>query len=92
MQDTTPQHHNVCGIALRRPRRAVTGCLSLVLVLAIGTAAQAQSIVQQKILADDARALDRFGRSVGISGNSAIVGAYLDSNYSGSAYVFTPEP
>jgi len=39
-----------------------------------------------KLLAADAAAGDRFGYSVSVSGDYAIVGAYYD--YSGSAYIF----
>jgi hypothetical protein len=44
-----------------------------------------------KLLANDPGASDYFGRSVAISGNTAIVGAYLDDDNgsnSGSAYIF----
>ena len=44
-----------------------------------------------KLLADDGAAFDEFGRSVAISGTTAIVGAYLDDDNrfdSGSAYLF----
>ncbi len=50
-----------------------------------------QWIQQQKLTADDAAAGDYFGRSVSISGDTAIVGAYGDDDGesdSGSAYVF----
>ena len=46
---------------------------------------------QAKLLASDGTAGDKFGNSVSISGDYAIVGAYWDNdlgNYSGSAYVF----
>ena len=46
----------------------------------------------QKLTADDGDDNDFFGRSVAISGNTAIVGAYLDDDKgsaSGSAYIFT---
>ncbi|MCP4545787.1 MAG: DUF11 domain-containing protein [bacterium] len=46
---------------------------------------------QQKLTASDAAADDRFGNSVGISGDTVVVGAYLDDDAgidSGSAYVF----
>ncbi len=46
---------------------------------------------QQKLLASDGVADDAFGRSVSISGDTAIVGAYWDDDNgtkSGSAYVF----
>ncbi len=44
-----------------------------------------------KLTADDAEEGDRFGYSVSISGNTIVIGAYLDSDAganSGSAYVF----
>ena len=46
---------------------------------------------QAKLLAADAASVDYFGRSVSISGNYAIVGAYADDDNgtsSGSAYIF----
>jgi len=48
-------------------------------------------IQQQKLAAADGATYDKFGRSVSISGNFAIVGALGDDDkgdYSGSAYVF----
>ncbi len=48
--------------------------------------------LQQKLTASDGAADDSFGYSVGVSGNTAIVGAYLDdagaSLNNGSAYIF----
>ncbi|MGI8758559.1 MAG: Calx-beta domain-containing protein, partial [Acidimicrobiales bacterium] len=49
---------------------------------------------QAKLTAIDAAAGDRFGRSVAVSGDTAVVGAYLDDDAfagtdSGSAHVFT---
>ncbi len=46
---------------------------------------------EQKLLASDGAPEDRFGSTVAVSGNVAIVGAYLDDDNgtnSGSAYVF----
>jgi hypothetical protein len=43
---------------------------------------------QQKLTASDAVFNDRFGNSVGISGDTIVVGAWLDDSMSGSAYVF----
>jgi FG-GAP repeat len=43
---------------------------------------------QQKLVAYDGMADDMFGKSVAISGDTAVVGAYGDGNYRGSAYVF----
>jgi len=46
---------------------------------------------QAKIQASDPEASDLFGHSVSISsdGNTAIVGSIYESNYAGSAYIFT---
>ena len=46
---------------------------------------------QTKIVASDGSIVDQFGWSVSISsdGDTAIVGAYGDDNYKGSAYIFT---
>ena len=46
---------------------------------------------QQKLLASDADAQDAFGKSVSISGDTTVIGAYTDDDngsQSGSAYVF----
>ena len=48
---------------------------------------------QDKLTASDGAANDRFGCSVSVSGDLAIVGAYLDDvngTDSGSAYIFSP--
>ena len=48
---------------------------------------------QDKLTASDGEEADKFGCSVSITGNYAIVGAYLDdegATDSGSAYIFTP--
>ena len=44
-----------------------------------------------KLLASDGAAYDNFGISVSLSadGNTAVIGAYADDSYRGSAYVFT---
>ncbi|MCX6662571.1 MAG: FG-GAP repeat protein [Euryarchaeota archaeon] len=47
---------------------------------------------QAKLLASDGQTGDRFGGSIALSGDTAIIGAYYDDdngNDSGSAYVFT---
>ena len=49
-------------------------------------------VEEQKLTAADAAAVDEFGNSVAVSGNTAVVGANRDVNAggeSGSAYVFT---
>jgi hypothetical protein len=43
---------------------------------------------QQKLTASDGAADDRFGISVSISGDYAIMGAYYDDSWKGSAYIF----
>jgi MYXO-CTERM domain-containing protein len=43
---------------------------------------------QQKLLASDAATNDRFGSSVALSGNIALVGASWKNSYTGAAYVF----
>ena len=65
--------------------------LSFALALGLSTTAKAQWTPEQKILAQLGAAFDGFGYSVSISGNTAIVGAYLDDDNgesSGSAYIF----
>jgi hypothetical protein len=44
---------------------------------------------QAKLTADDGAALDRFGWSVSVSGDMALIGAFGDDSVKGSAYVFT---
>jgi len=44
---------------------------------------------QAKLLASDGKALDVFGCSVSLYGDTALIGAYGDDNTRGSAYVFT---
>lgn len=68
--------------------------LAAVIICAIGghvTAALGDWAQEAKLLASDGEAEERFGWSVSISGDTAIVGArYDDDNgsHSGSAYVF----
>ena len=44
---------------------------------------------QAKLLASDGSWQDRFGESVSLDGDTALIGAYSDDDGSGSAYVFT---
>ena len=64
--------------ALRCPKtrtRTAVACISLAIILAIGTAAWAGPFDKQtKLTASDASEDDTFGWSVGIDGNTAIVG------------------
>ncbi|MCG6975904.1 MAG: FG-GAP repeat protein, partial [Acidiferrobacterales bacterium] len=43
----------------------------------------------QKLIASDGAAGDQFGRSVSVSGDTAVVGAYAKDSSRGAAYVFT---
>jgi hypothetical protein len=69
------------------------GCIALVMVAS--PAARAQPSVSnevQKLLASDGAGFDLFGRSVAISGDAVVIGAYLDDDNgidSGSAYPFS---
>ncbi len=63
--------------------------LMVVLVAMSSSHVLASSYVQtNKLTADDAATEDRFGYSVDISGDNAIVGAVWDDSKSGSAYIF----
>jgi hypothetical protein len=44
---------------------------------------------QAKLVASDGANNDFFGQAVAISGDTAVIGAYGDDGYQGSAYVFT---
>ncbi|KYK29042.1 hypothetical protein AYK20_06220 [Thermoplasmatales archaeon SG8-52-1] len=43
---------------------------------------------EDKLIASDGMVKDNFGWSVSIDGNNAIIGAWGDDNYKGSAYIF----
>ena len=43
---------------------------------------------QQKLTASDGAAEDQFGFSVSIDDDTAVIGAYGDGTFSGSAYVY----
>jgi len=43
---------------------------------------------QAKLTASDGAYSDRFGYSVSVSGDTAVIGAYGDDNFKGAAYVF----
>jgi hypothetical protein len=45
-------------------------------------------VQQAKLVASDSQPRDYFGRSVAIDGNTAVIGAFGDSNSTGSAYIF----
>jgi hypothetical protein len=44
---------------------------------------------QAKLTASDGELTDDFGSSVSLSGNRALVGAYVNENFTGAAYVFS---
>ena len=62
----------------------------LLAVFLINTVVYAQQNydVETKLLSNDGASNDEFGRSVSISGNTAIVGAIGDDGFIGSAYIF----
>jgi hypothetical protein len=61
---------------------------AIVLMSGASVAHAASFSIEDKILAGDGAAGDRFGGSVGISGTTAIVGARGDDSNTGSAYLF----
>jgi hypothetical protein len=63
-------------------------CLVLILILCVFALPVSALNEQQKLTASDGVAEDRFGVSVCISGNTALIGAPWDENGTGSAYVF----
>ena len=73
-----------------------TRVLTIWLVLLLGlllasSSSPAIAAEQAKLTAGDAAAGDRFGRSLSVSGDTAVVGAHLDDDAgssSGSAYIF----
>ena len=72
-------------MALKRMREMTRGGLTLVaaagcLLALSGGAACGQWEQIHKLTADDAAAYDKFGTSVAISGDLAIVGAFLDDD------------
>ena len=49
-------------------------------------------VEEQKLLPSDGAECDEFGASVAIYGNVALIGAYGDESYLGSAYIFRYDP
>ncbi len=69
-------------------RRFIPGILGAVFVAAATSAVGATVTEDAKLTALDGAADDEFGRSVSVSGDTAVVGAPYDDNDEGSAYVF----
>ncbi|MCH8046989.1 MAG: FG-GAP repeat protein [Planctomycetes bacterium] len=99
MKDVTTFHQEVGRVALRRGRAARAMCLSLAVILSSGIlstgtvtqVARAQFSTETKLTASDASVGSRFGQSVGLSGNTAIIGAHSDDDAAagaGAAYLF----
>ncbi|MED6334909.1 MAG: FG-GAP repeat protein, partial [Planctomycetota bacterium] len=63
---------------------------ALVLLATLAAPASAQTTEDLKLLASDGVQSGNFGRSVAISGDTALIGARDDDNglYAGAAYVF----
>ncbi len=75
----------------RNVRRVRT--LAGVMVVAVGVLVNAATVNEdQKLTASDAAALDRFGNSCAIEGDTAIVGAERENGRQGAAYVFVRDP
>ena len=72
--------------------RRVTLCLTALFLFLVSFTPSALAIpTEDKLLASDGTSGDYFGRSVSISGNNAIVGAYVADPYgdlSGAAYIY----
>ena len=70
--------------------------LAMLLTLAVPYGAEAQPVTEvKKLTASDAQDNDRFGVSVAVSGDTAVVGAYYEDaegSNAGAAYVFGPAP
>ncbi len=47
---------------------------------------------ETKLTASDGQPYDAFGRSISISRNNVLIGAFGDNDYNGSAYVFSTPP
>lgn len=64
------------------------GIIVVIVCLTLAGTAQAYWPEKNKLLASDGEGGDKFGYSVSISGDYAIVGAFFDDGWTGSAYVF----
>jgi FG-GAP repeat protein/thrombospondin type 3 repeat protein len=76
--------------AMRRSALGL-GRLAIAVVVAVVTAAIFTGVAkaaEQKLTASDGAALDRFGESVAIDGDTMVVGAPSDDAFRGSAFVF----
>jgi hypothetical protein len=65
---------------------------SLLLIVCLPSARALTAEQEAKLVASDGAYNDKFGSSVALDGNTAIIGAFLDDDNgenSGSAYVFT---
>ncbi len=72
-----------------RKQRSWHVFLAALLLAAAVPLHQAQAAVVQKLLASDGFRADRFGSSVSLSGDTALVAADCDDNAKGAVYVFT---
>jgi hypothetical protein len=64
-------------------------CLWMGVFAGPGVSSAPAQIPQFKLTASDAAAGDYFGRSVSVSGDTAVIGAWGDDDRRGAAYIFT---
>jgi outer membrane protein assembly factor BamB len=69
-------------------KRLLVVIVVIVVCLAVAWPAQADWQEPDKLTASDGMSGDIFGCSVSVSGDYAIVGAFYDNGYTGSAYIF----
>jgi hypothetical protein len=69
---------------------AMTKSFVLYSIVLIGVVASYASgtYIKDKLIASDGQANDHFGRSVSVSSNTCVAGAYADDDDSGSVYVY----
>ncbi len=60
---------------------------SIVLMGVIGSSASG-GYVQDKLIASDSQTNDHFGRSVSLTSNTCVVGAFTDDDVTGTVYTF----
>ena len=65
------------GVKENTMRRSATVVLALLLGLALGSPGPSQAPTEFKLTASDAVTNDRFGYSVALSGDTALVGAWM---------------
>ena len=83
----TPSRSEPVRRVVRRTMRLLA-VAALVAPFGAPAPAIADGSAVQKVIADDGAANDELGGSVAVSGDTAVVGARRDDNYTGAAYVY----